>query len=154
MTKECLIEFDGEINVSGLRKVMFDASDTTDRRTDRTVSMKLTDAEGNALIIIEALTVDFSENDAKRDERGCLIKRFEFVEKLIDSFAWADFIKSFVTSVRYAMIPCGDCNYLCRYTYIWAQKCKNEPCIIAKVLGLDDTIDIEEFRTYIGKLPQ
>jgi hypothetical protein len=34
------------------------------------------------------------------------------------------------------------------------QKHKDEPCVIAKVLGLDDTVDIEETRTFIGKLPK
>lgn len=154
MTEERFIEFEGAINLFELRKVMFDAIDATDETTDITVSMKLLDDEGNVLMLIEALSLDFFENDAKKYEKGCLIKRFEFVERLINSSAWADFIMSFVTSVRYAMIPCGDCDYQCRYTYIWAQKHKDEPCVIAKVLGLDDTLDIEETRTFIGKLPK
>jgi len=154
MTEELFIEFEGEINLYSLRKVMFDADDATDGTTDLSVSMKLIDDDGNVLMLIEALTVDFSEKDAKKYEKGCLIKRFEFVKRLINSSVWADFIMSFVTSVRYAMIPCGDCDYQCRYTYIWAQKHKNESCVIAKVLGLDDTIDIDESRTYMGKLPK
>jgi hypothetical protein len=154
MTEERFIEIEGTINLFELRKVMFDATDATDEATDRTVSMKLLDDESNVLMLIEALSLDFSESDAKKYEKGCLIKRFEFVERLINSSAWADFIMSFVTSVRYAMIPCGDCDYQCRYTYIWVQKHKDEPCVIAKVLGLDDTVDIEETRTFIGKLPK
>ena len=144
MTEERFIEFEGTINLFELRKVMFDATDATDEATDRTVSMKLLDDESNVLMLIEALSLDFSESDAKKYEKGCLIKRFEFVERLINSSAWADFI----------MIPCGDCDYQCRYTYIWVQKHKDEPCVIAKVLGLDDTVDIEETRTFIGKLPK
>ena len=154
MTEERFIEFEGAINLYSLRKVMFDAEDATDEATDKSVSMKLIDGDGNVFMLIEALTTDFSESDAKKYEKGCLIKRFEFVERLINSSVWADFIMSFVTSVRYAMIPCGDCNYQCRYTYIWVQKHKYEPCVIAKVLGLDDIIDIEGSRTYMGKLPK
>ncbi len=154
MTEERFIEFDGGINLFGLRKLMLDVTDATDEATDRTVSMKLIDDGGNVLMLIEALSLDFSESDAKKYEKGCLIKRFEFVERLINSSVWADFIMSFVTSVRYAMIPCGDCDYQCRYTYIWAQKHKDESCVIAKVLGLDDIIDIDESRTYMGKLPK
>lgn len=154
MTEERFIEFEGDINLFELRKLMLDVADSTDEATDSTVSMKLVDGDGNVLMLIEALSLDFSESDAKKYEKGCLIKRFEFVERLINSSAWADFIMSFVTSVRYAMIPCGDCDYQCRYTYIWAQKHKDEPCVIAKVLGLDDTIDIEVSRTYIGRLPK
>ena len=154
MTEERFIEFEGEIYLCGLHKVIFDADDATNGATDRTVSMKLINNDGNVLMLIEALAVDFSENDTKKYEKGCQIKRFEFVERLINSSVWADFIMSFVTSVQYAMIPRGDCDYQCRYTYIWVQIHKNEPCIIAKVLGLDDTIDIEESRTYIGKLPK
>ena len=154
MTEERFIDFEGAIYLFKLRKVMFDATDVTDEATDRTVSMKLIDDDGNVLMLIEALSLDFYESDAKKFEKGCLIKRFEFVERLINSSAWADFIMSFVTSVKYAMIPFGDCDYLCRYTYIWAQKHKDEPCVIAKVLGLDDTLDIEETRTFIGKLPE
>ena len=71
----------------------------------------------------------------------------------MNSHVWADFLLSFVTSVRYAMIPCGECDFQCRYTYIWAQKNIDDPCIIAKILGMEDIIDIEESRTYIGKLP-
>ena len=154
MTEEYFIEFEREINCSGLQNRMFDVSDATDEATDSATSQKLIDDEGNVLMLIEALAVDFSEKDDKKYEKGCFIKRFEVVEKLINSQVWTDFLKSFVTSARYAMIPCGDCDFESKYTYIWAQKEINDPCIIATVFGLDDVIDIEGVRTYIGKLPK
>lgn len=154
MTKECFIEFNGAINLTSLRKVMFEDNDVTDVATDKRTSMKLIDNNGHVLMLIEALALDFSASDAKRYEKGCLIKRFEYVERLVNSNVWDDFIKSFVNSVRYAMISCGDCNYLCRYRYIWVQQNKDKQCLIAKVLGLDDTIDIGDIRTYVGILPE
>lgn len=152
MTEERFIVYDGTIDFTSLQKRMFEDADATDEHTDKSASIKLVDNNNNVLMLIEALTVDFSEKDGEKYEKGCLIKRFEVEERLINTFVWTDVLKSFVDSIKYAMIKCGGCGFDCRYTYVWAQNYIDKPCYIAQILGLDTIIDIGEFRTYKKEL--
>ena len=149
MTTERIIKHNGKY--SSLEKRILDDTDITDENTDKYVSIKLVDEKCVTQMLIEAVAVDFYDEGGKSCKRGCMIKRFEFCKELIDNYIWADFFRSFVTSVRYAMIQC-DNGFLSRYSYIWAEKTKNEQCVIAEILGLDKVYDMGEFISYVGWL--
>ena len=136
MTEEKVFEYDGKININSLEKRMFDPTDVTDENTDLLTSMKIINEQGEIMMLIETVTKDYFSDGNTRCEKGCLIKRFEFCKMLVNTHIWHDFFKRFVTAIQYAMIQKND-EYLPRYSYVWTKVYKDEPCIIAGILGLD-----------------
>lgn len=152
MTQEKIINCSDKVDYDSLQKRMLDTKDVTDKSTDITTSIKLVDENNSVFMLIEAIPIDFFDDKGIRCKKGCFVKRFEFAETIIkNNHLWSDMIKSFVTAVRYAMIPYNN-EYLCRYSYIWAQMPKDKPCIIAVALGLDEIYNVGDCITYVGRL--
>lgn len=152
VTIERILQVDG-VDFSSLEKKPFTKSDVSNEMTDINVSMKLIDSFGNVVMLIEAMGIDIYPDDDSFGKKGCLVGRFEFVEGLINTHHWNDFLKSFLTSIRYSMIPCDNGHFLGRYKYIWAQKEEGQQCVIAEALGLKEFIGADEFIVYKRDVP-
>ena len=97
MTIERVLEYNGKKDFYNLQQIQFAETDCTSETTDMDVSKKLVDNEGNIVMLIEALTMDYYSNDDLYATKGCFIKRFEFTKDIINSRPWFDFIVSFTT---------------------------------------------------------
>ena len=152
MTIERVLEYNKKIDFYNLQQIQFAETDCTSETTDMDVSKKLVDNEGNIVMLIEALTMDYYSNDDLYATKGCFIKRFEFTKDIINSRPWFDFIVSFITSVRYRMVLSNNQKFLAYYNYIWSQKIDGEQCVIAELLDMKIVHKKNGIVTYIGKL--
>ena len=150
MTNEKEIIINGNIPYD-LSIKMFGEADATSKETNLSASVKLIDSKGTVYMLIECETRDISSED-NQYVKGCFIRRFEYEKRLINTRIWADTINSFVTSVKYSMVPIENDRFLSRYRYIWAQT-NNGYCIIAEVLGLAVEWKDGEITTYKAMLP-
>lgn len=152
MTIERVIHYNGEIDLFNLQQIRFSETDRTSETTDMDVSKMLVDSDGNILVLIEVLTIDFYPTDDANNTKGCYIKRFEFAEAILDKQPFIDFIKDFVTSVRYRMVWTNGNRFKAYYNYIWTQKNENEQCVIAEILELEAIHKEGGVVTYKGQL--
>ena len=152
MTIERVLHYNREIDLFNLQQTRFSETDRTSETTDMNVSKMLVDREGNILVLIEVLTMDFYPTDDANNTKGCYIKRFEFVEDILDKQPFIDFIKDFVTSVRYRMVWTNGNMFKAYYNYIWSQKNENEQCVIAEILELEEIHKEGGVVTYKGQL--
>lgn len=148
MTTEKVIQYDGKVDLFNLRQSHFSEINRTNCSTDMEISKCLIDKDGNIVLLIEALTMDFYLKDDININKGCYIKRFEYVEDLIGTQPWIDFMKSFITRVRYKMVWANNKRFKAYYNYIWSQKEDNKRCIIAEILELKEVLNVNGIITY------
>lgn len=128
-----------------------------DEKSDLSISCKMVDKEGNTILLIEAAPCCIDEGEQNRYVQGCFIRRFEYVGYLL--FApftsiLEKFIRTFITSVRFNMVPTADNKYKTSYHYVWAEKSEDEKCIIAALLDLQPIFRVEGLIIYKGDIPQ
>lgn len=148
MTIEGLIGREEAINLQKLHVADLDISDVIDNNSDIDVSAKLVDEDGNIVMIIEAMPMNISHNEDSNNERGCFIRRFEFTECLVNTQPWTDCFISFGTGVRYKMELGENDMFVSYYKYVWAKMPRNEQCVVADVLGMEEFADEDEAIIY------
>lgn len=148
LTTEKKLQINGDFDWLSLKIEPFCDKEVSNELTDTDVSMRLVDANGNVVLLIEAIGVDINENDDANNTRGCFIKRFEFVEDIINTEYYTEFLNSFLSRVCYSMIPCDNGRFLGRYYYIWVQKSEEQQCVIAEALGLIEVLNADNIVVY------
>lgn len=143
-----------DINTMNQTPVPLSEKDITDIRTNKDISLKLVDADGNTILLIEAITYNIDADEIAHNITGCFIKRFECIRELLNISYFPIIEKclnTFMTHVKYHMIPLGDNGFLSKYQYLWTMKNNREECIIAMLYGFYEISESEiapEIRIY------
>ena len=156
ITTEKIIPYPQRLDINTINQtpVPLSESDITDIRTDRNVSLKLVDADGNAILLMEAITYNINTDEIAHNITGCFIKRFEYIKELLNTSYFPIIEKclnTFMTHVKYCMIPMGDNDFLSKYQYLWAMTNDNRECVIAMLYGFYEITESEtpsEIRIY------
>ncbi len=123
----------------------FEDSDVTNKDTDKSISHKLIDKNGEVLILLEATTQDYYSDGDTKGYKGCFIHRFEYVENLVDAPTLNAFIQQFYLSVECCLVLCDESQFKCRYQYVWAITKKTDSSFLNSVLRLQTIEENDEF---------
>ena len=152
------IPYEGELSLDAINQEPLPLVDTDvlDERTDKRVSIKMTDKEGRTILLLEAMPDNLDDKEVERNIQGCYIRRFEYVRDMLHHpfyIVFDKFIRSFVTRIKYDLVPLPSGEFFTNYQYVWTQKDTVTHCIIAEVLGLKPE-PFGDLFTYKGIIPQ
>lgn len=120
-----------------------DISECMDPNSDTEVSFKLVNEEGDVLMLIEAKPLNRFKDDDKKAHIGCFIHRFEYWEEILNTEQFHDFLRDFLTAVRYKMVRCNGNSFLSYYKYLWTIIPKISFSIIDDIFEFEDIIEEE-----------
>lgn len=159
MTIENEIIYNKELDLNRINQepVPLQEKEIIDKKSDLHISIKMVDDDDTTLLLIEAAPFCIDDCEPNKNVQGCYIRRFEYVKGIFSvpySSLLEKFIKSFITRVRFNMIPTADGKFITNYQYVWAEKSVDVKCIIATLLGLPLILTIDRVAIYKENLPQ
>ena len=157
MTIEHEITYNKVLDLNSINQDPFplQQNEVIDESSDFGVSIKMVDGQNRTILLIEAEPRCINDDEPKRYEQGCFIRRFEYVEQFFHSpysSLLVKFLKAFETRCRLRMIPAAEGNYLTNYHYLWAKRLYGEKCNIASLLELKTISTSEGCVFYKGTL--
>lgn len=139
ITEGYLINNNSEFEISNLHIVLKGCSLVTD---DSRVSVTILDEKENVYFLLEGKRFAFEKMDEEKNCFGFLITRFEYDELIEGLEIFKSAIVRFDYFVQNVFFKIEK-NMLGKYRYIFAEKDKKSPCLIAKWLCLQ-RVDLDD----------
>lgn len=125
----------------GLKEENLDISECMDINSDTDISFKLVNEDGDILTLIEVKPLNRFKDDDKKAHIGCFIHRFEYWEEILNTEPFYDFLRKFLTAVRFKMVRCNNNRFLSYYKYLWTIIPKISFSIIDDIFEFEDKIE-------------